>query len=531
MEALELKEACADSYATFCSTMQEDGWFDENHKKLCDWIQYHVTKSFETGEDCKLGVIMPRGTLKSTMVTKYFPLWSVLQSDNVKWKDVNLRTLISTNTHTNARKKLEGIRGVVDGHKIFRTLYPEVLPKKNNRWTDECAELTRTLNFDEGTFEACGLQTRKIGSHYNIEIEDDTTAPQESDMDVDSTIPSIETINKAIAWHQAATSLLVPKGVRIRIVVSTRWGERDLINHIKENEGYKIFDIAAKNKLGQPNFPSLYDEKRLEEIKSQVGSFMFSMLYLNEPLNSAQRVFLDEWIKYVSYTEIPEGGYYSIAVDPAISEKNSACETAITLVKHIHESPLRHLQFWLKAEHGRWQMHETIARTLRMASELEDAPLKGILVETNAFQLVMKVPFYESMAHLGVNFPFWGINRRKSKIEHITAMQPHFASGQMFLLKGISSQVESQLIQFPNGNIVDIIDSFSMHLKLHKAEMKEEAIKTKISYGIHDCDPVIEEMEKRASRLVRSRSGGSVFSGLKTGLGNKRDFELTFGRN
>lgn len=539
MDPIETKKACARSYATFCQVMQEDGWFDDTHKRLCNWIQYHVTKAFEQNIDCKLGIIMPRGTLKSTMVTKYFPLWSVLESEDVPWKSCNLRSLISTNTHTNARKKLEGIRGIVDAHKIFRSLWQEVLPKKSNRWTDECAEITRTLNFDEGTFEACGLGSKKIGTHYNIICEDDTTAPDESDIQVDITLPSLDTISKAIAWHQAGTSLLVPKGLRVRLVVSTRWSEFDLIRHIKEKEGYKIFDVAAISKeTGFPNFPDLYDYTRLDEIKSQVGSFMFSMLYLNEPLSASQRVFRDECIKYVGISEIPEGGYYSIAVDPAISEKEQACETCISLVKHYHESPLRHLQYWIKAEHGRWQMHETISRTLKMASMLEDAPLKGILVEINAFQLVMKVPFFESMAHLGVNFPFWGINRRRSKVEHITAMQPHFESGQIFFVKGLSAQVESQLKQFPNGNLVDIIDSFSMHLKLHKREKTPEKELVKEEKSFLSCDTLLEDMEKRQrdyGRLNGLRTGltrsNNIIYGLATGLGKKRDLQLLAGRN
>jgi hypothetical protein len=89
--------------------MQDDGWMDTSHVKLCNWIQERWDNYCKTNEDkdLKLCVVMPRGALKSTIVTKYFPIWLTLH-------DANSRFLVSTNTISNAMKKIEDIRGVYD---------------------------------------------------------------------------------------------------------------------------------------------------------------------------------------------------------------------------------------------------------------------------------------------------------------------------------------------------------------------------------------------------------------------------------
>jgi len=71
------------------------------------------------------------------------------------------------------------------------------------------------------------MKTKKTGTHYNVIIEDDTVAPDVEEMAAEVIMPSIEDIERGIGWHKQAYSLLVPKGFRVRIVVSTRWSDFD----------------------------------------------------------------------------------------------------------------------------------------------------------------------------------------------------------------------------------------------------------------------------------------------------------------
>lgn len=525
----QMRESCTAFYSIFARTLQEDGWFDEVHEQLCDWVQYHISKAKETGEDCRLAITMPRGSLKSTIVTKYLSAWLAVN-------DPNVRILIGTNTHPNARKKLQDIRGLFDSNELFKRLYPHLLPNRKNRWTDESAEINRSMVFPESTFEVCGVGTVKIGTHYNCIIEDDTLAPDVSEMKLEVTTPSLETIEQAIGWHRSANNLLVPKGTRIRIIVSTRWGDYDLIQHVKESESYKFFDMPAISAEGKANFSMFYSLEKLKDIEKQIGPYMFSCLYLNKPIDASQRKFQREWFTYAERNELPEGGYTSIAIDPAISEKQDACETAITQVYHWMTSDKRPQMCWVKDTHAHLDPLQSVKIMLDSA-ELCVGKVY-LLVETVAYQAALKYIIRDEMIRRGVNFDIIEVPSRSSKNMKIEAMIPYFANKRILFLKGaLTPEVESQLIQFPHGKLVDVIDSFSMHLKVYKGEKAAEKLNVKKTPDPFSYDVIMEEIEKASLArkggsgcLSTGLSGECNFISLSTGLGMDRDAMVYLGR-
>lgn len=494
----ELKAKCIARYSTFCSVMQGPGWFDPVHGRLCDWVQFQVFSALEankkrieeTGnlsedEIIKINLVMPRGSLKTTIVTKYFPVWMNLQKKFPTGEEgCNIRSLIATNTMPNARKKLDDIRGLYDSHKTFQGLFPELIPRKSVRdsdsaWTSERAIINRTMAFPDATYEAAGTGTSKTGSHYNIILEDDTVAPKESDMKGSEFIaPSMEDIEKGIGFHKAGTYLLVPKGVRIRMVITTRWSEDDLVSYIRENEDYKFFDIPAQDENGRSVFSMFYSENTLKDLEKQAGPYMFSCLYLNSPMDASLRKFKKEWFDTIAGELIPEGKedrtyptFRTIAVDPAISEKNAACETAITEVKHVIQDKEPH-QYWMQDVHGHMNPFEQVNKLLDIAEASPDE-VKALIIEANAYQLSLKYYIYDAMAKRGVHYPVLPITSTTGKDARIEGMIPYFATKRIHFIKGcLTPQVESQLRQFPNGRLKDIIDSFSFHLKVSNRESK-----------------------------------------------------------
>jgi len=456
----QVRANCIASYSYLCELLQDDGWFDPVHKRLCDFIQYHIEQGEKEDRDVKLQITMPRGSLKTTIVTKYLPIWLTLTQPE-------MRSLVATNTHTNARKKLNDIRGVFDTHKLFRALFPELLPTKKCRWTEEAAEINRERAFAEATFECCGVGTKMEGRHYNLLIEDDTVAPDESDTKEELTQPSQEDIAAAIGWHKKSTALMPPKGRRIRVVVTTRWADEDLVWHIRKNEtGYKFFDMPALSPSGEPNFSMFYSKEKLEEIKAQIGLYMFSCMYLNRPLDPSQRAFRTETFHWVKPHEIPADGKVTVAIDPAISEKSDACDSAITVVKHHRAGGNIPNQYWLAAVLARLPPHELVNKAIDLAIEYQ---AKSIIVETVAFQKALKYHLRDRMAELGVNFGLVEFSSRVKKEVRIYAMQPLFENGRIFFCEGLPAKVVDQLKAFPHGRLVDGIDSFSMHMKAYNS--------------------------------------------------------------
>lgn len=541
----QLRRIVLSRYANFCRFFQEDGWFDPTHEQLCDWVQAHVTKAYKgsTGvpKDILLTVTMPRGSLKTTIITKYLPVWLTLAAHYeifpAEWNiDKSLRTLITTNTQPNARGKLRGISGLIR-EQWFQTLFPEILPDTSCRNSGDSIDLNLSRFFDEGHFESAGTGTQKTGTHYNLLIEDDTVAPDESDIEAGVALPSRERVEKGIVAHQKMSGTMCPKGFRMRVVVSTRWGSYDLLQWIWDNEpGYSKFDAPAIRgadvanwRSGTPVFSMFYSMDKLEEMESSYGPFLFACLILNCPQDLTLKKFKPEWLRQIVLpSQVPAHDcFYTIAIDPAISEKDSACESSITTVCHQYRGT-EPIQFWTRDQTGHYDPSTIIDRTLDEAEAITAAKglVRAIIVESVAFQKALKYALYDAMQRRGQWFPLIEFSSRQQKELRIEGvLVPKFSLGRIYFVRGGLSEdargirVIQQLLAFPTGRLIDIADSFSMHAKIYSME------KSPISEP-NAPDPTDPFMAEAAAIVARGYSGtlsDPITQPMPTGLGLEFD--------
>jgi hypothetical protein len=535
MSVEELRYKLCTSYALFCLYMQDDGYFDPVHRELCEWTQYHIEnweREVEEKGTClgELAYIMPRGSLKSTIVTKYLPVWLTVRRYYL-FNDQSTRSLIAGNTFDNAKQKMMGdIGGLFENHNTFKVVFAELLPRKGrdgSRWSAKGLEINRDGSYPEETFQCAGTNTKLIGRHYNIIVEDDTTAPDISDYEDGMTMPSQETIEQAIGFHQAATSLFVPKSFRLSVVVSTRWASEDLIHKVLTEENYKYFNKPAVNDLGEYNFSVFYDEESLAKIKNRIGSFMYSMLYLNKPLDDNERVFNPDNFDFVVPDEVPVRGFKTITVDPAISEKEDSCESSITVAQHVSHGYMKH-QYWWEDINCKLLPFQLANRILDLAVKhhTDEVPVKYIVIETIAYQKALKYVLLNEMERRGISFKIGEFASRQQKEIRIQAMQPLFERKRIHFVRGkaikegvldgaLSAQTESQLTQFPFGKLVDTIDSWSMHYKFFKRDNKKDQgyVKESQDAAVAD-DPlaqaVLEIERKRKSANVATLASPDI---------------------
>lgn len=463
----ELRINCTKSYAVFAMLMQEDGWFDPVHARLCNFIQNAIEEDGE--KDTNLLIIMPRGSLKSTIVTKYLPIWFTL-------RDNTFRTLIASNTAPNAARKVEDIRSVFDNDDLFKVMFPELLPTKDQRWTNANACVRRDKDFPEATFESAGVKTKVIGRHYNCIVEDDTMAPDNSDMHMESDnvvlLPSRESMERAIGWHKLAHPLLTPKGKRVRVVVTTRWADEDLVHYVKKYETYRVFDVPAETPDGQIVFTNFYSREELDELKKKVGSYLYSCLYLNKPIPPSERTFREEWFHEVSPAMLPSDGEVVISIDPAISKEDSACETAI--IRCIHKKPLIYVTHTI---HGKFSPMDTVTKALDLV-DMDYEHTTAILCEANAFQKALVYSLQDEMRRRRIYKTISEVFTKTNKELRIQALQPLFERGQIIFVEGLDGVLQSQLIQFPYGRLIDVADALATQLTsyvgvdVHKEETK-----------------------------------------------------------
>ena len=131
----------------------------------------------------------------------------------------------------------------------------------------------------------------------------------------------------------------------------------------------------------------------------------------------------------------------------------------------------------------------------------------------------------QEMTRRGRFFDLIPFASHKDKDVRIEGMQPLFFRGRVFFVKSsLSDQVTSQLKQFPNGKLVDTIDSFSMHKILYEWDERDTPIKSQEDADAETFMRIVLENRKKKHRFS---TGGmctglegsyKMFSGMDNGL-------------
>jgi hypothetical protein len=162
-------------------------------------------------------IIMPRGTLKSSIGVVGYAIQSLL-------KNPNERILIDSQLYTNSKNFLREIKSHLMSNDMIR-LFGRFETKNN--WTEgEITIAQRTEILKEASITCGGVGTVKVGQHYDKIIIDDYNSDKNSS--------TKEGCEKIINHYRMLTSILEPGGTMV--VIATRYSEMDLPAHILKNQ-------------------------------------------------------------------------------------------------------------------------------------------------------------------------------------------------------------------------------------------------------------------------------------------------------
>lgn len=287
----------------------------ETHLELCKFIQDSGTSKL---------VLMPRYSFKSGLVTVGYSLWQLV-------KNPNTRILIYSDSATKAQGFLQGIKNHVEGtapNSKFRDMYPswETSPQWGKWNESEIILSSRTQQFIEPSVDTGGIESSKVGKHYDLIIFDDIVS--------DLNVTTKAQMDKVHDCYKKALSLLKPNGEVL--ITGTRWSYGDcygrIISENKEKKNFKVFvKDALETKDGKLIFESIgltrefLDYQRLEQ-----GSYIFSSIYRNSPVDDETALFRQENFKfYRPRDKFHERMFITCACDPAGEGEDY---TAITVV-------------------------------------------------------------------------------------------------------------------------------------------------------------------------------------------------------
>ena len=184
------------------------------------------------------------------------------------------------------------------------------------------------------------------------------------------------------------------------------------------------------------------------ERKKEVGLHAWMSQYMNDPALEEAQEFKREWIlKYKQPIDKSKMTIYQ-AVDPAISEKDSAAFFAhVTVgIQDNHVYLLNQLR-----SHINPAKQVSTIRNLAATWSPEQ-----IFIEDVAYQnaLIRALP----------DLPVKGVKQSRDKIMRIRGLSPFFESGRIHIDES-HEDFEKELLQFPRSGTYDLLDAFEMIIR------------------------------------------------------------------
>jgi predicted phage terminase large subunit-like protein len=241
------------------------------HQELCTFV--------ETNKHKKKLVLVPRGHLKSTLVTVGYSLQQLL-------KDPSRRILIANATYNLACNFLTDIKRQLKFNDKIHLLWGD-LSRNPERWSSNEIALATAKGMHgkkEPNITAMGLESNLTSQHYDVIIGDDLVNKDY--------VNTADQIQKTINFYKEALNLLEPNGEFI--IIGTRWHDSDLYGWIMDNDNNVLSDFEVMVKQAyegdlygedfKPLFPAKFKQSHLKSLREQQGPYFFSCTPAETPI-------------------------------------------------------------------------------------------------------------------------------------------------------------------------------------------------------------------------------------------------------
>ena len=402
-------------------------------------------------------ILIPRGHLKSAVITKAWTIQRIL-------KDPNRRVLIAHEVWDKSREMLSEIKEYLTNKSQLPLIFGKF---ESERWNaDQIVVRQRTKAMSAPSVGTTGVESEQTSTHYDDIICDDLQGLQN--------VQTPEQRQKVKRFLISLLDLLEPGGNLI--VVGTRWHLDDIYAEILENQG-EYYDVMVRTVIedGGLIFPKKFSlkfdpvRKAWAHSDVQVGDYVehlrktkgadFYAQYMNNPIDVENQLFRKEYFKY--FNARPAGLYVSLKIDPAISEKQMADYTAITVAGMDKDYKIYVLDYL----RGHWKPSEMIDNIFKSYSTWHP---HDVGLETVGFQKALKYAIEEEMRKRKIYFPLTELKRQVNNKEfHIRALEPFYRDGMVFHAQWMAGKdLEHELMTFPRSKHDDLTDSLAMHLQV-----------------------------------------------------------------
>lgn len=268
-------------------------------------------------------LLVPRGHGKSIGISVGHTAWRLIRNPNLK-------ILILHGASDLARDLLGMIAMHFTDNALLRRLYPSRVWKKKSdapKWIQDEIVIPRDIIDHTPSVAASSAESAKTGRHFDLVVLDDVVNAEN--------VGTSDQIQKVKDFLRTVPPLRVDRHSRF-MDIGTRWNFDDAHGEMLDPQGRYSGNVrsfvrscwSVENEI--PIWPSKWTKEELDRERQDMGNWLFSANYLNNPSPEGSMVFNEadvqrttiEWDLSLDRVVLPEGERYHIftAVDPNTRE-------------------------------------------------------------------------------------------------------------------------------------------------------------------------------------------------------------------
>lgn len=271
--------------ATLACKVSQGDWLPAKHLL---YISARIASALEAG-NARLIISMPPRHGKSELCSVWLPVWIL---DRWPTKKVMALSYGADLAEEFGQRVRDIIMEDEDPDEGARLLNPKCYIRKDS------ARVNRFLTVSGGGMRSVGLGGAVYGRGADVLLLDDYYK------NLEEAVSETKRLSVFQWFATVAMSRIQKNGSAI--IIATRWGTEDLSAQMLALTGSKWTEInlpafandndVLGRKEGEALWPEFYDKERLEELKSTMGSFLFSAIYQQAPKKTASETFNREWV-------------------------------------------------------------------------------------------------------------------------------------------------------------------------------------------------------------------------------------------
>lgn len=379
-------------------------------------------------------------------------------------------------TLVNAKMYVSAIKDQIDNNDVLKLICTDkkgkyiLEPDKNaaGGWTEDRILLKhRTkLGMKEPSLFVSAVDNNRTGLHPDVIIMDDLVS--------EATVTTPDQRNKTKTHYRFSLSLLERNG--LQVVIGTRYHMDDLYDELLQNTGFNCIVRPAILPNGKCYFPTKYPKEVLEELKRDQGADIFNSQYMLDPTNSDDAVFRVGNINYYLDEEMAlerdTGAYRGevqfqqvfVLTDLAITQGKRSDYTVIMILGITWDKKIYVIDYI--------RDKLTPSDILKSIFEMYDKARKygyvrGVGVETVAFQKVMMYLIKDEAKRRGISIPLIELKANKDKTLRINGLVPLVDSGDIYMSPR-HVELKNEMREFPFGKHDDLVDTLAYILQVMK---------------------------------------------------------------